>query len=62
MNRFKNYLESQRLTKMFLVAARELNDKGKTLEALSSVIRALSHQVTACNNIASLYFERRKKR
>lgn len=62
MNRFTSYLDSQKLAKQFLIIAEENVKKGETEKAVKHLASAVREQMTACNNIASLYFERRKKR
>lgn len=62
MNRFTNYLESQKLAKHFLMLADDEAKNGETAKAARHLVLAVKNQMTACNNIASLYFERRKTR
>ena len=62
MNRFKNYLDSQRLAKQFLVSANEFQVKGELHQAVKMLAGAVREQMTACNNLASLQFERKRKR
>ena len=62
MNRFTNYIESQKLAKHFMLVAEESATKGDTDKAVKNLVSAMREQMTACNNIASLYFEHRKKR
>lgn len=62
MNRFTNYLESQKLAKILLVQAEQELEKGDVKKALRDALRANREFMTATNNIASLFFERRRKR
>lgn len=69
MNRFTNYLESNKLAKQWFNTARDRalgqggRIKGVDLEgAVIALVNAAEYQQTALNNVASLYFERRKKR
>lgn len=62
MNRFKSYLDSQKLAKMLLLQAREELEYSRMEPAIRDLIKAVEYQMTACNNIASLHFESRKKR
>lgn len=57
MNRLTNYMESQKLAKQFLNSA----ENAKELEkAFHLIARSLHYQMTACNNLASLLFERKR--
>lgn len=69
MNRFTNYLESKKLANQWFDTARNRANgtggriKGVDLEgAVIALINACEYQQTAMNNIASLYFEKGKKR
>lgn len=69
MNRFSAYISNQKLAKQWFDVARDrANGQGhrKTgvdLEgAMIALINACEYQMAAGNNVASLYFEHRKKR
>lgn len=62
MNRFTAYLDSQKLAKLYLRSAEDHHKKNEDHKAIGALHMAVLYQMTACNNIASLYFERRKKR
>jgi hypothetical protein len=69
MNRFSAYLDNQKLARHWFNTARDRANgqggrvKGVDLDgAVIALVNACEYQMTACNNIASLYFERRKKR
>lgn len=69
MNRFSAYLDNQKLAKQWFGVARDrANGHGERIKgvdldgALIALVNACEYQMTACNNIASLYFEHRKRK
>lgn len=62
MNRFSNYLDNQKIAKAFLQSATDAIRAHETERAVGFLVEAVKYQMTASNNIASLYFEGRKKR
>lgn len=54
MNRFGTYLQTMKLTKLYLAQAREGLAAGKDKAALRDTIHAMEEFVTCLNNIASL--------
>ena len=61
MNRFSNYLECSKLAKMELVAAQEKAADKDLWRSQQHMAKAVQYALTAMNNVASLYFERRRK-
>ena len=62
INRFKNYLADKTLTKQYLVLANEQIRKNQHGAALMNLSNAVFYLLTAMNNLASLHFEKRRKR
>ena len=60
MNRLKNYLYNKSLAKQFLVSAEKASEDPE--RAIRLLVQALEYQITATNNLASLLFEKRRKR
>lgn len=63
MSRFAAYLASQKLAKMHLATAEERYNKGDSNgRVLGPLIHSIREFQTAMNNVASMQFERRKKK
>lgn len=62
MNRFSAYLESAKLAKLYFVAAQDHAKKDDLKKAINAYSTGSIYMLTAINNVASMYFEKRKKR
>lgn len=62
MNRLTNVFSNTRLAKLHLAQAREDVEKKRIEHACKNLIHAIECVMASVNNVASLAFERRKKR
>lgn len=62
MNRFSTYLASQKLAKMHLVEAELAWKKTEHHRAVGNLVHAVSQLMLACNNLASMQFEPKRKK
>jgi hypothetical protein len=60
MNRFGTYLQTMKLTKLYLTQAEEFLSKGNEKAALRDTIHAMNEFVTCLNNLASMLKEPRR--
>ncbi len=61
MSRFSNYLQSQKLAKLLVPQAEIYAQRGENDKAIRDLAKAVREMLTACNNLASIQFEPRRR-